>query len=111
MGKSIYLVLDMENDLVHADGVNGKAAYGIQVRERNILVNTRTALAKARESHKLVGFERVGLLMLGVEFQPAAGLEQARDLAEPAGELEIAGRAVHDRGAAGGHGAVHGVGR
>ena len=60
MGKSIYLVLDMENDLVHAEGVNGKAAYGIQVRERNILVNTRTALAKARESNILVGFVRVG---------------------------------------------------
>ena len=48
MKDAIYLVLDMMNDLVHADGVNGKAAYGEQVRTRHVLENTRRALDKAR---------------------------------------------------------------
>jgi len=57
---SIYLVLDMENDLVHADGPNGKAAYGEQVRGRRILENTRLAIDKARAAGVLIGFVRVG---------------------------------------------------
>jgi len=60
MSDSIYLVLDMENDLVHADGPNGKAAYGEQVRGRGILDNTRRALDKARAAGILIGFVRVG---------------------------------------------------
>jgi nicotinamidase-related amidase len=58
--SSIYLVLDMENDLVHKDGPNGKAAYGEQVRARQIIVNTRRALDKARAAMLRVGFVRVG---------------------------------------------------
>ena len=60
MNDAIYLVLDMENDLVHADGPNGKAAYGEQVRGRGILDNTRRALDKARAAGVLIGFVRVG---------------------------------------------------
>lgn len=60
MSKSIYLVLDMMNDLVHADGPNGKAAYGEQARARNILANTRTAIDKARAAGVKIGFVRVG---------------------------------------------------
>src|ERR1700753_1451160 len=60
MSSSIYLVLDMENDLVHADGPNGKAAYGEQSRSRKIVENTRRALDKARAAALLVGFVRVG---------------------------------------------------
>ncbi|MGY0650854.1 cysteine hydrolase [Luteimonas sp. A537] len=58
--KSIYLVLDMMNDLVHADGPNGKAAYGEQVRERRTVENTRIAIDKARAAGIPVGFVRVG---------------------------------------------------
>jgi nicotinamidase-related amidase len=58
--SSIYLVLDMENDLVHEDGPNGKAAYGEQSRARRILENTRRALDKARAAGLRVGFVRVG---------------------------------------------------
>ncbi|CAN5506692.1 cysteine hydrolase [soil metagenome] len=57
---SIYLVLDMENDLVHADGPNGQGAYGEQVRQRDILANTRRALDKARAAGLRVGYVRVG---------------------------------------------------
>ncbi len=58
--SSIYLVLDMMNDLVHADGPNGKAAYGTQVRERGIIENTRRAIDKARAANLPIGFVRVG---------------------------------------------------
>ena len=58
--SSIYLALDMENDLVHVDGPNGKAAYGEQARARRIVQNTRRALDKARTAGLLVGFVRVG---------------------------------------------------
>jgi nicotinamidase-related amidase len=60
VSNSIYLVLDMENDLVHVDGPNGKAAYGEQARARRIVENTRQALDKARAAGLRVGFVRVG---------------------------------------------------
>lgn len=60
MKDAIYLVLDMENDLVHADGPNGQAAYGEQVRGRRIIENTRRAIEKARSAGVYVGFVRVG---------------------------------------------------
>ncbi len=58
--NSIYLVLDMENDLVHADGPNGKAGYAEQVRGRGIIGNTRRAIDKARAAGVPIGFVRVG---------------------------------------------------
>ena len=60
MTNSIYLALDMENDLVHVDGPNGKAPYGEQARARRIVENTRSALNKARAAGLRVGFVRVG---------------------------------------------------
>jgi nicotinamidase-related amidase len=60
VSNSIYLVLDMENDLVHVDGPNGKGAYGEQARARRIVENTRQALEKARAAALRVGFVRVG---------------------------------------------------
>jgi len=58
--KSIYLILDMQNDLVHADGPNAKSGLGEQVRARRVLENTALALKKAREAGIAVGFVRVG---------------------------------------------------
>jgi len=60
MDNSIYLVLDMMNDLVHADGPNGNAPYGQQSRKRCIVENTRTAIDKARAAGVAIGFVRVG---------------------------------------------------
>jgi len=60
MSKSIYLVLDMMNDLVHADGPNGNAPYGEQSRERDIVAKTRKAIDKARAAGVPIGFVRVG---------------------------------------------------
>lgn len=58
--KSIYLILDMQNDLVSADGPNGKSPLGEQVRSRRLLENTAVALKKARDAGIAVGFVRVG---------------------------------------------------
>lgn len=60
MSNSIFLVLDMMNDLVHEDGVSSKGPYGEQVRSRNIVQNTRAAIDKARDAGVPIGFVRVG---------------------------------------------------
>jgi nicotinamidase-related amidase len=60
VSNSIYLVLDMMNDLVHPDGPNGKAPYGEQSRARHIVENTRRAIDKARAAGLPIGFVRVG---------------------------------------------------
>ena len=60
MSKSIYLVLDMMNDLVHPDGPNGNGPYGNQSRERDIVAKTRKAIDKARDAGVAVGFVRIG---------------------------------------------------
>lgn len=58
--KTLYLVLDMQNDLVHVDGPNGKSPLGEQVRARQVIDRTAQALAKARAAGAGVGFVRVG---------------------------------------------------
>ncbi|WP_250470000.1 cysteine hydrolase [Caballeronia sp. GAFFF2] len=60
MTDTIFLVLDMENDLIHADGPNGKSGYGEQVSSRGIIKHTRTAIDKARAVGIPIGFVRVG---------------------------------------------------
>ena len=60
MSQSIYLVLDMMNDLVHADGPNGNAPYGEQARARGIIAKTRVAIDRARAAGLGIGFVRVG---------------------------------------------------
>lgn len=58
--RSIYLVLDMENDLVAEEGPNGKGPLGVQVRARGIIPKTATAIAKARAAGLPIGYVRVG---------------------------------------------------
>lgn len=58
--KSVYLVLDMQNDLVSEEGPNGKSPLGAQVRERRILEKTANAIEKARAAGLAIGFVRVG---------------------------------------------------
>lgn len=57
--KSIYLVLDMQNDLVHPDGASGKSPLGEQVRARKLVEHTAKAILAARAKGAAVGFVRV----------------------------------------------------
>jgi len=59
MKKTLFLVMDMMNDLVAEDGFNAQT-YGIQVKERNVLDNTARAIATARVAGALIGYVRVG---------------------------------------------------
>lgn len=59
MSKSLFLVMDMINDLVAEDGFGGKS-YGVQIRERGIFARLNAALEKARAAGVPVGFVRVG---------------------------------------------------
>lgn len=58
--NSIYLVLDMQNDLVSVDGPNGGSPLGEQVRERQIVARTADAIARARAAGMRIGYVRVG---------------------------------------------------
>lgn len=57
---SIYLVLDLENDLVHEEGPNGKSPLGQQAQARQVIAHTQAALRKARAAKLKVGYVRVG---------------------------------------------------
>ena len=59
MKKTLFLVMDMMNDIVAEDGFN-KATYGVQVKTRNVLANTAAAIAAARAAGAQVGYVRVG---------------------------------------------------
>jgi nicotinamidase-related amidase len=70
--RAIYLVLDMENDLVHDDGPNGKGPMGEQVRKRELISKTAKAIQQARKAGILVGFVRVGFSIGYPECPPAS---------------------------------------
>jgi nicotinamidase-related amidase len=59
MTQSLFLVMDMMNDIVHEEGF-GKAGYGVQVKQRNVLANTAAAIAAARAAGVAIGYVRVG---------------------------------------------------
>ena len=52
--KSVYLVLDMQNDLVAEDGANGKTPVGEQVRSRDVGESRSTPrdLASVSQLHR-----------------------------------------------------------
>lgn len=59
MTKTIFLVMDMMNDLVAEDGFSA-ATYGVQVKERGVLDKTAAAIAAARKAGVPIGYVRVG---------------------------------------------------
>lgn len=59
MKPTLFLVMDMMNDLVSEDGFNAQT-YGVQVKERGVLENTAAAIAAARQAGAKVGYVRVG---------------------------------------------------
>jgi len=70
--RSIYLVLDMENDLVHEDGPSGKGPMGEQVRKRGLISKTAKAIQLARKADVLIGFVRVGFSVGYPECPPSS---------------------------------------
>ncbi|MFM6931171.1 MAG: cysteine hydrolase family protein [Novosphingobium sp.] len=71
MKKTLFLVMDMMNDLVADDGFN-KATYGVQVKQRGVLENTAAAIAAARSAGAMVGYVRVGFSADYRECPPAS---------------------------------------
>ncbi|MBI3937824.1 MAG: cysteine hydrolase [Betaproteobacteria bacterium] len=57
---TMFLVLDMINDIVHEDGPNGKKGYGPELARRRTIPNTAEALRKARAAGVKIGYVRVG---------------------------------------------------
>jgi nicotinamidase-related amidase len=49
MKPTLFLVMDMMNDIVAEDGFNAQT-YGVQVKQRGVLVNTAKAIAAARKA-------------------------------------------------------------
>ena len=57
--KSILLIMDMMNDLIHPDGMGAKS-YVPLCKERGVYANTAKAIERARASGVMVGYVRVG---------------------------------------------------
>ena len=71
MKPTLFLVMDMMNDLVHPDGFN-KATYGVEVARRGVLANTAAAIAAARAAGAKIGYVRVGFSSDYRECPPAS---------------------------------------
>jgi nicotinamidase-related amidase len=71
MKPTLFLVMDMMNDIVAEDGFNAKT-YGVQVNERDVLTNTARAIASARAAGVRIGYVRVGFSSDYRECPPAS---------------------------------------
>lgn len=60
MGPTLFLVMDMINDLVHADSAVARQRYRAALEERHVLENTAEALRRARVAGARVGYVRIG---------------------------------------------------
>lgn len=58
--NSIYLVMDMQNDLVNGSGPKGHSLLSSQAALREIVPKTVNAIRKARAAGLRIGFVRVG---------------------------------------------------
>lgn len=58
--NSLYLVMDMINDLVHDEGPSSSTGLGMQARARNVVGNTVNAIRTARGKGMRIGFVRIG---------------------------------------------------
>jgi nicotinamidase-related amidase len=78
--KTMLLVMDMINDLVHPDGPNAKT-YVATGRARGVYANTTAAIAKARAANAPIGYVRVGFSSDYRECPPASPVfSRAREL-------------------------------
>jgi nicotinamidase-related amidase len=94
MKKTLFLVMDMMNDLVSETGPSAQT-YGVQVRERGVFKNTQDAIAAARKADAKVGYVRVGFSPDYRECPPASPIfSKARE--NGLFKLGTPGTAVHD---------------
>jgi nicotinamidase-related amidase len=78
MAEGMLLVLDMINDLVHADGPNGgPKGYGPELARRGTLAHAATAIGKARVAGVPIAYIRVGFSSDYREVSPTSPLFQA----------------------------------
>lgn len=77
--KSILLIMDMMNDLVHPDGM-GASSYVEQCNARGVYKNTAHAIERARAAGVMVGYVRVGFSAQYQECPPSSPIfSKARD--------------------------------
>ncbi|MDT0683035.1 cysteine hydrolase [Roseicyclus sp. F158] len=77
--KSILLVMDMLNDLIHPEGMGAKS-YVPLCQERGVYDATRLAIRRAREAGLMVGYVRVGFSPDYAECPPGSPIfSKARD--------------------------------
>jgi nicotinamidase-related amidase len=94
MKKTLFLVMDMINDLVAEAGPSA-ATYPVQMRERGVYDATRAAIAAARKADVRVGYVRVGFSSDYRECPPASPIfSRARD--NGLFKLGTPGTAVHE---------------
>jgi nicotinamidase-related amidase len=78
MAKAMLLVLDMINDLVHADGPNGgPKGYGPELARRGTIANAAIAISKARAAGVPIGYVRIGFSPDYREVSPTSPLFQS----------------------------------
>jgi nicotinamidase-related amidase len=58
--KTLLLVCDMINDLVHENGPNGEKGYGPFLKTNNTLKNAELVIANARKAKVPIAFVRIG---------------------------------------------------
>jgi len=68
--KSVYLVLDVQNDTSNVEGPAGKGPVGEQITGRRVIENTVTAIERARAAGLPIGFVRVGFSPSYIECPP-----------------------------------------
>ena len=91
---AMFLVCDMINDLVHADGPNGAKGYGPILKKNRTLENTAGAIRKARAAGVPIAYVRVGFSADYRECPPKSRIFQG---AKKAGLFKLAswGTEVH----------------
>ncbi len=73
-GATLFLVMDMINDLVHADSPVARQRYWEQLEARRVLENTAEALRRARAAGTHVGYVRIGFSPDYRECPPNSGV-------------------------------------
>lgn len=74
MSGTIFLVMDMINDLVHEDSPVARERYRAAIGKTGMLDNTAAALAKARSAGIPVGYVRIGFSPDYRECPPNSGV-------------------------------------